>query len=286
MTNVVAARTTSAFPISIGTCLAVESVFTGGGEPFDPARTIPQHITLDSYHEFWINVSTLFRNLLGSVQRSDIESVRAEDVASGLLEELQLLGNLTREQSNNTTKAVFYVSNYSKLASKYKYAGLRQYATPKQKQYKDMHDKSIQKLINLWPDSEERIRIFDMDLDGIRTRKALLISHVPYDLLSYRRFDTLDLLESHTGLLKQRNMWYTKYYNKNDYIGFPFSKHLLPALGDNEFFHPMSRGLRADIIALAKERHWSWATTDAKILTDLQTLKNDYAKEIINAMTA
>jgi hypothetical protein len=68
--------------------------------------------------------------------------------------------------------------------------------------------------------------------------------------------------------------------------GFPFSKHLLPALGDNEFFHPMAKSLRQDIINLAKAQRWGWATTDERIFSDIQTLKNPYAKEIITSMTA
>ncbi len=283
--NAVANRTISAYPLSIGTCLAVESIFTGGGAPLDPNRPIPQHIAIDSYHELWFNVSTLFRNLLGSIQRSDIESVRVGDIAMGLMEEMQLLGQLTAEQSNNTTKAVFYVCNYKQLKTKYKDATLRQYTTDKQKQYKELHDKSIQRLINLLPDGDKPIKIFDTKLEGSRTKDVLLVSHVAYDLLSYKRFGRLELLESHTGLLKKRNLWWTKYHNKNEYQGFPFSKHLLPALGDSEFFHPMHKALRADIVALAKTMRWTWATTDEKIFADLKTMKNPYAKEIITTMT-
>lgn len=284
MISVLSGRATSAFPVSVGTSLAIESVFDGGGASIDVDRVIPQHIKINDYHEFWFNLSTLFRNLHASVPRSDVTNVRAEDCAEALVQELELLVQLTIQQSNNFTKPVLYVCNYKGLESKYRHAGIRRYTTEKQKAYKALHDAAIQRCIQLWPDMNQSIRILDMSLPGVKQR-ALIMTHVPYDLLSHRYFERLDLLESHTGLLKRRNLWYTKYYNGKEYPTIPFSRHLLPVFGDNEFFHPMSASLRTDIVTLAKTAKWTFATTDDKILADLKTLKNPYAIDLIQSMT-
>jgi hypothetical protein len=61
-TNIIAGdslstRTISAFPLSISTSLALESIFTPKLPPYDPNRIIPEHINLIDYQEIWINFS-------------------------------------------------------------------------------------------------------------------------------------------------------------------------------------------------------------------------------------
>lgn len=286
MNSAISGRATSAFPLSVGTSLAVESVFTGGGSPIDPERPIPQHIKINTYNEFWFNLSTLFRNLYSAIPRQDVESVKAEDCAEALVQEVEVLLDLTKQQSNNFTKPVFYVSNYSKLPTAFRHANLRAYGTEKRKAYKALHDKVVQKTIHQWANMENTVRIFDMSLNPERAGKALIMTHVPFDLLSFRNFDRLDLLESHTGLLKPRNLWYTKYYGGKEMDPLPFSKYLLPVFGDKEFFHPMGAKLQRTVLELAIAKRWTFATTDEKILEDLRSLKDAYAAQVIASMSA
>lgn len=76
MWNAIDARTVSAFPLSVGTSLALESVFNGVQEPIDPNRVIPQKVEINNYDAFWINVGTLFRNLYNALNKDSIKFLR------------------------------------------------------------------------------------------------------------------------------------------------------------------------------------------------------------------
>ncbi len=62
--SVLAERTVSAFPLSIGTSLAFESLFDGRQAPYDNERELPSRINIDDYKIFLINVGTLIRNII------------------------------------------------------------------------------------------------------------------------------------------------------------------------------------------------------------------------------
>ena len=61
-------RTISAFPISVGTSLALESLFAPRLETIDPERKF-ERVDVTKYSEVWINLSTLFRNIVGAVEK-------------------------------------------------------------------------------------------------------------------------------------------------------------------------------------------------------------------------
>ena len=110
------------------------------------------------------------------------------------------------------------------------------------------------------------------------------MTHQAHDLLSYSKFKRLDLLESHTGKLKKKNLWYTKYNNGSELGMMPFDRVLIQIFGDSDLFHPMTLQLRNEIIALAKAKHWTFATTKDKINADIRTLKNQYAAFIVDTL--
>ncbi len=281
--EILAGRATSAFPVSIGTSLSLESVSDSGGAPYDPDRQIPQKINIRDYDEFWINIGTLFRNLHSSVPRSDMKNVRPQDCADALLQEMQLIDGLIQSESVSLTKIHYYVCSYKTVKQRYPRANVRGYITDNQREYKKAHDDTVQLVLNQYHD-QTKLHIFDLDLKPLHYPTALILTHQAHDLLSYGKFKRLDLLESHTGKLKKKNLWYTKYNNGADLGMMPFDRVLIQIFGDSDLFHPMRSALRNEIIALAKAKHWTFATTKDKINADIRTLKNQYAAFIVDTL--
>lgn len=283
--SVVASRSVSAFPLSIGTSLSMESISNSGGTPYDPDRQIPQHVEIRDYKEFWINLSTLFRNLYGAIPRADIQNVSARDCADALLQEMNIIESIIQNDSYSLTKTVFYICNYTTLKVRYPKANIRGYVTSLQQHFKKLHDQTIQLVLNEHNSQLSKLKIFDWELIPDERVDTLILTHSPHDLISSKHFKSLDLLESHTGKLKKKNLWYTKYYQGKELVMMPFNSTLLQALGDNEMFHPLNISLRRDLIELAKKKNWTFATTHSKVKEDVKTLKNPYAAFILKTLS-
>ena len=50
-------------------------------------------------------------------------------------------------------------------------------------------------------------------------------------------------------------------------------------------FHPLNISLRRDLIELAKQKNWTFATTHAKVKDDIRTLKNPYAAFVLKTLS-
>ena len=100
----------------------------------------------------------------------------------------------------------------------------------------------------------------------------MILTHYPADLLPYKDFKKLDLLESHTGKLKTYINWYSKYYpiSGKDMSILPFTKKLLFIFGDKYQIAPTPIKLRTSIYEVASNSNWSPLTTEKKINLDLK----------------
>lgn len=276
-----AQRTTSAIPCSIGTSLALESIFNGTQEAYDPAREIPQRINISDYEEFWINLSTLFRNIIGSLPKDAMLHLFARDIATTIHEEIDLIVSLVKD-SNPNTKLTFYACDYSVLQHKYanKHVAFRTDNTDGQKFYSKLLGDTL-KVIFKPPYDTTLIKSFKAKLVPNGKPKALILTHCAYDLTSSGAFKDLHLIESHSGKLKTKAQWYTKYSDGKDLVMIPFLEGLLPVFGDNEIFRSMGYKVKKEIIDLAKEKNWTSVTTKEKVLFDIKTLKNTYLVTIL-----
>ena len=282
--SLLAERVTSAFPLSIGTSLAFESLSDTGGTPYDPAREIPQKVDLNQYQQFWINLSTLFRNLHGAVPSSETSSLVAEDCAQVLLQEIDVINNVLREETHLRCQPVYYISNYKSLKSLSSTATIRIPNTPKQIAYYKLHDRALQEVINILNTRQEPVKVFNNQIIPETRNTSLIMTHVPYDLLCYSKFNQLELIESHTGILKKRNLWYTKFYQSEELIMIPFIEIMLKFFGDNHTFRPFPMKARKTIVDLAVDKRWTWATTDAKVRQDLGMMKDRLLGDVIKIL--
>ena len=276
--HLVSSRAVEAYPISIATSIALEHVLGVQSE----ANPEPKPKSIQNYREFWLNIKTLYRNLYGALEKQAALEVLPDILAETLWQEMEMLASIISQYSNGVTKVVFYLSNYKGIRERYKLATFKGDHTEKQIANAVLMKNTLAKLFKDHKETDEQdIRIFDLHLKPTQNVNTLILTHIAYDLVSYKNFGTLTLLESHTGSIKTREKWYTKYHNGKELPALPFMEGLLPVFGDNEFFSPLNSKSRKEILDLAAKYNWSPATTVEKIKYGVNTLQNHYLKEAI-----
>jgi hypothetical protein len=284
-TDPISNRAISAFAVSVGTSLALESIFTGPNPCIDPEREIPQQIDINKYDEFYINISTLFRNLMGSLNKDDSYKITSDALRDALIYEMELIDSIFKNEGNSRVKVIFYINNYKDALSilKHPYASYRIQTTDSQKIYKKFHDETLSKLVKNTQENNN-FKIFNSEVKPLIKCKALILSHIAYDLLSHKYFDLLDLIESHTGVLKPKSTWYTKFYNGKELNFIPFNLGFLQIFGDSFFYKPFDIKIRRTIIEMAKNNGWSQITTMPKIIQNIDLMTDHLSREIIKSV--
>lgn len=277
-------RAIGQYPISIATSLAIESAF--GIHPEIKVDKPP----INDHDELWVNLRTLFRNLVGAIDKDALATVKSVELKTAMLGELQMIEQLVVEQTQGRVRVVYYISDYADIEKHYPYATVRRDNTPRQKEYTDLLKRVVTEMLKELPPNY--VRTFSlklvaradqpMELNRMKASKVLILTHHPYDLLSYKNFGALTLLESHTGAVKDRSQWYTKYYQGKELSMIPFREDLIQIFGDNETFRTHDPKIRRDIIEIAKKYKWSSVTTYDKLKYGIDTMKNPFALAILH----
>lgn len=282
--NSLYSRAMSAFPLSIGTSLAMESVFQGQQAPYDPDRKIPDQLDVSQYQKCYINIATLFRNLVSAITKETLLSANPEELASILEDEIAVIQGLFQNEGRGVCQPVFYYSTYSKLKSKV-VPGLsfRDPSTDQQKHLAAM----MANVLRIMEKHTDSIRVYTDAIEADRHEAAFVLTHHPYDLTSYKKFSRLDLLESNTGVVKPRARWSSKYcpMSGQDFSHLPFTRKLLLIFGDKSMIKPMPPSIRKTILETSLKRNWNPATTDEKIKIDLGfDIRDPYTIAVLNAL--
>lgn len=277
MSSILSERTVSGFPLSISTGMAFESVFKPRQEVYDSTRTPPVQINLASYNQLWVNVDTLFRNMMQSCTKAMIDKLGYIEIARELDAEIETIISLLNNEGRGRTAPVFYLCDYEKaLEKRHAAISLRKPSSPAQIYLETLRKKT---LFYLLQHTDNKIMQFD---GAIRLTSmpvsALMMTHYPYDLLSRKFFTKLDLLESNTGKLKTPQQWNSKYYPLpgKDMSILPWYRFMLMTMGDKALIVPQSLKLRTAIYKCASERGWTPATTMDKCMLDLSLDLNPY----------
>lgn len=237
-------NTQSGFPVSIGTGLSLESLFNPVQPVYDNTREVPNKIDTSIYNNYIFNISTLLRNMLNSIPSQELFTTPKKNILDSLLEEIDWLTNFFQMSELNIN---FYINNYNYVKSTYKDKKVLRVAKTDKQLYLD----SIYKYCLDNISKEDDVKVFSNDIKYNKEDTALIFTHVPWDLLSYKNFVKLDLLESHTGILKTRKNWNTKYYKmpgNRDMSFLPFIEYLLASVfGDNVMFQPAPLNFRIDL---------------------------------------
>jgi hypothetical protein len=271
----IAARAVGAYPISIATSLAIESAC--GEHPDIPVNRAP---ILD-YPELYVNVRTLFRNFIGALDKETAASVLSPQIATALVEEMEQISSIIHDHTNGRTRVVYYVSNYKISTSSHKLGILRTDNTAKQKEYTAIQTQTLDILLRWNKDAVQKIAVFDLKLKPDGLPRAMIITHYAFDLLSYPAFSRLTLLESHTGAVKERAQFYTKYENGRELSMIPFREDFIQVFGDKETFRSQDIKMRKALIEIATKYRWSAVTTKEKIIYGINQMQNPYYKEIL-----
>lgn len=265
------------FPLSIATGLAIEAAC--GIHPDFQVKAAP----ILTIGELWVNTRTLFRNFLGALDNETAVGIMPVFIAQSILEEMDTIEDAINHFSNGRTKVIFYYSNYKDMERKYPNARVRGDTTDKQKFYRATMNATTENLLQM---ASERIQGYDLKIGDEKSQNvdAMILTNYAYDLLSYKKFKSLVLLESHTGKIKERAQWASKYQNGKDLVMMPFREDLLQVFGDSETFAPMDIKLRKSLIDLAVAKRWSATTTTDKIRANLKEMPNQYAAEMVRAV--
>lgn len=266
-------RAMSSFALSIGTALAFESLFKGNLPVYDPDRVIPEHIDARKYDEVWINLSTLVRNIHSSVPSKEQAEMMGVDLYVTLESEVEILSSLINEGTNASTTAVFYITDDSKLPVKHPNARIRLDTTDRMRAYTALKDVVLSEFVKRNRD-KKWLKEFKEEIFPEVSNRVLILTHDSYDLLSHSRFNTLHLLESHTGLLKKKAMWYTKYIQGKELMRIPFNACFMQVFGDSLHFHPFPIRDRREIMELADTRKWTALTTKERLIYSFNEFKN------------
>lgn len=261
-------RAMSGFPLSIGTALAMETVFTPTQQVYDPQRPLPPKLELSQYQTAWINVTTLFRNLVSSVEKDVFIKAKPDEFAAVLEDEMAVIMGLFQTEGGGVCQPKFYASDYQDLLTRNTHGlGFR---LPHTEAQKFTHVR-LEQTLKLLDKRSDQLYRWHGALETKHHETAFVLTHQPYDLTSYSKFSELVLLESNTGMVKPRSRWNSKYYPlPNDSMAhLPFHQKLLLALGDKVLIKPMPMVLRKQILTTSLNRHWTPATTLDKVKLDL-----------------
>jgi hypothetical protein len=163
------------------------------------------------------------------------------------------------------------------METKYRYAQVRMYTTDIQKAYGDEMQRALLPVLQALKDS---IKIYRLKITDTETRRCLMLTHFAFDLLA-RNFPQMSLLESHTGKIKTKHQFYTKYHDGKNLQNIPFYCGLMQVFGDSEHFRPMQKGVRDTILAIADKYSWSQVTTSAKVRAGLETIQDPYLRDVL-----
>lgn len=266
-----------ALPISIATSIAFEYLLGIQSE----ANPDPVPSRINQYQELWINIRTLVRNYIGSLDAMSAKSILADSVFDYIIAEMGIITGIIRDYGSGQVVPIFYTSDYTKYHSNHFNMGSpRRPKTPNQIHADLLMNNSVKLLFN---NKDIKITKYRNYLTPQNRVKTLILTHIPYDLLSYRSFGKLELLESHTGSIKNRTQWYTKYQDGKNLPMLPFLECLLPVFGDNVFFYPLNRKARTDVLEIASKYKWDPLTTEEKVLYGVAQLRNQYLQDAIKS---
>lgn len=255
--------------LSIGTHLAMESIFFNKIKLYDETRVIPNKIDVTKYSLHMFNILTLLRNILNSYVYNDKIEILSKDpeVKSILLDEIFTLDHIYKMFD---FKAIIYFPDY-KVPIKSLNVN-KEYPNNNQWTMYTLLSKYIEDLLR---DEEikQYVKVTDHILPKVDDRKPFILT-TSYSL-DYLNKGNYDLLESHTGVLKSRDKFGGKYHSigKLDLDSLPMVEELYFVLGDSSLVRPLDLKTRRLVHQLSIDKKWTYRTTGEKVKYDIKSNK-------------
>lgn len=247
--------------VNIGIGLMLESLFKVKNR-YDDKREIPNQVDISKYDYHIYNIVTFIRNIIQSFQ--DKSKIKEKDIINILIDEVNYIYN--NYYSLIDTEMMLLIPDYSKL----------------KKELNANKDFNLNKADTDLIEILEFVNKLDKDnLKGLQVKilkinkpqkynaKILLTSSYLLDMLL---IGTCDLIESHTGVLKNKHKLNSKYatIGKRDLSHLPYNKTLHMLLGDKTLIKPIGIGSRVEIYNISIEKKWNTHTSEEKILQSVK----------------
>lgn len=258
-------RTMSAYSVSIGTCLALESI-TNTGE-FEGVHDTPPVNTID---RIYLNLRTLVRNAINAFESKDQYDLNANTVIECVEEDFEEY-RTTVMDFNSNCEVVLYLCDYRELHEVFPYCKFKNASTAKQNIIEAVTNDVLRYYQEEYKDS---LIVSRWKLEGAKKR-CVIQTHLPLDLMSHKYFSELKLLESHTGKIKERREWHTKIHGVKDVV-IPLNLAMLQIFGDGTMISPQDLKARKMLVAIADKRGWHPMTTNDKIISDIKLEHEPY----------
>ncbi|EPU3828979.1 hypothetical protein ACVWU4_000960 [Campylobacter coli] len=241
----------------------MESMFKDKFELYDPEREF-KHVDTSKFTTYVINVFTIARNVVNAVQTNDKDAVlNHNETKYVILEELSTLKDIYEK---NNLKLILWYPDYTEVIKN----------MTNGKENKDLITYSkLHMYINVLKSIKDQLKQFclltkhKLPYEQLKDDKILLYTHIAADLLNKLK---ITLIESHTGNVKGKEDWYTRYHKlgKADMSMFPFTETLLYYLGDYTISPITSIVIRKALVVLAIHSDWTHRTTDEKVRYDIR----------------
>lgn len=275
--NALTNREVGQIPVSIGTSLALEGAY---GVLEDNRDENP---VINRVDVLYVNVRTLIRNIVGSVESEIAGQLHAEDILQVLLNEIQIIAASVKQITNGRVEMVPYYCTFESIKKTFPHALLKELKADKAPRMAFAFSREENVLADLDQQGQWlHVRKFDIDFDQDAQRKALILTNYAADLLQRYKFQTLTLVESHTGAIKSHALWNTKLTNGKELRNIPFDRMTIQMFGDNSnLFSPMPIKVRRFILDVATKNKWTPLTTKAYILECIHKLREPELEALV-----
>lgn len=239
---------------------------------------------IHQFQTFMVNLLTLVRNAYHSFPKDAKDDVTPQHVYETVMMDINTLDALLQTQAPNVEK-IYYINHYGDLLKRFPRAYLRTVKTDRQREEVRITEWVLNELTKgFTANKDSPFEVYKFHIHRPGFKKTLMLTHIPFDLLSYAKFNPLVLLESHTGTLKERPRWYTKFTNRHT-ERVPFNQMTLQILGDgNNFLGLPPKKLQDYLINLAIQKQWTYMTTKDKIIADVRSLHDPIFEKLVRDM--
>jgi hypothetical protein len=270
--DAISSREVGQIPVSIGSSLALEGAF---GILEDNPNNNP---IINQVDVLYVNLRTLIRNLVGAIDAEAMNNVFPEDLAYALINEMTIIEGAVHRFSAGRVNTQIYLCNYQGVPKKFPYAILKAASTEKQKLAALREENTIVELLSVL-ERTPTVKILETDIDlASDNRRVLMMSSYAIDLLQRYKFNSLTLLESHTGAAKPPALWHTKLSNGKELSNIPFDRMTIQFFGDNSnLFTAFPIKYRRVMLDIAQKNRWNALTTKDYIIS---SVKKAYEPEL------
>lgn len=269
-------KTQGKFALSIGTSLAIETIFNinENVQPIEPAP-------FKNYKYLYVNIRTLIRNMNGAVIKELKTIWHVDKYLEELTKELDALPEIINDYSQGKMQVVFYIDTYKDIKKLYPNAILRQTKGQVSLAYEALENELVKQLLKTTHREKHAINVYNCKVLLPSSKdKVLLFTHIPLDLIPYAHTSKCDLLESHTGVIKDKYKWFTK-LNSKGLERIPFGAFAIQVFGDSKHFAGLSYRYKQALLDVAKDSWWTQNTTDKLMKTGISRVKD---KEIVSTL--